>query len=116
MTALRVTRVKVHRAGVRQMLGAQFTVDEMRRRINLARILAIMIAPIDSGNYVSRFARPDAVVSGRNQRGVAFARLSNDAKNPQEPGGYCYADALERGNSRMRAQRILRRALRAVAD
>lgn len=117
MSALRVTRVRVHRSGVRRMLGQQFMQQEMRRRINKVRLLAIMIAPIDSGNYVSRFVEPGAVVSGRNERGAAFARLRNDASNPQDdPGGYVYAYALELGNSRMRAQRILYRALRAASD
>jgi hypothetical protein len=99
------------------MLGARFMVREMDRRMQRARLFAIVIAPVVTGNYVSRFFRDDAVTSGVNQRGVAFARLTNDAKNPQEPGGYCYAYApLEVGTRNARAQRILRRALRAAAD
>jgi hypothetical protein len=111
-SALRVTRVRVHRTGVRRMMGAPFMVDAMDAKMQLARLHAIVIAPVDTGNYVSRFFRDDAVQSGVNERGVAFSRLVNDARNPQEPGGYCYAYALEVGNSRMRAQRILRTALR----
>jgi hypothetical protein len=110
-SALTVGRVRVHRSGVRRMLGAPFMVDAMDRKIQLVRLYAIVIAPVVTGNYVSRFFREDAVESGVNGRGAAFARLDNDAKNPQEPGGYAYGYALEVGNSRMRAQRILRTAL-----
>ncbi len=113
MSALRVKRIRVHHSGIRRMLGSPPLVREMRRRMNKARILAIMIAPIDSGNYVSRFSRPGALESGVNARGVAFARLSNDARSPE---GFLYALALEVGTRHMRAQRILRRALRAVED
>lgn len=111
-SALRVTRVRVHRSGVRKMLGAPFMVDAMDRKMQLARLHAIVIAPVDTGNYVSRFFRDDAVQSGVNERGVAYARLVNDARDPQAPGGFCYAYALEVGTRHMRAQRILRTALR----
>lgn len=113
MSALRVTRVRVNRAGVRRMLGAPFMVDEMDRRMQRARLIAIVIAPVLSGNYLSRFFRQDAVESGVNERGVAFARLSNDARSSE---GAPYGFYLEVGTRHMRAQRILRRALRAVGD
>lgn len=119
MSALRVTRVRVNQAGVRRMLGAPFMVREMDRRMQKARLLAIAIAPVDSGTYLLRFLREGAVESGRNERGVAFARLSNDARSEPSarwPSGYCYAYALEVGNSKIKAQKILRRALRAVGD
>lgn len=109
-----MTRVRVHRSGVRRMLGAPFMQREMDRRMQRARLLAIVIAPVLSGHYVSRFFRSDAVVSGVNERGAAFARLSNDAKSEE---GYCYAYApLEVSTENAPAQRILRRALRAVGD
>lgn len=114
MSALRVTRVRVSQLGVRRMLGARFTVREMDRRMQQARLLAIAIAPVgETGQYLLRFLSNEAVQSGVNERGVAFARLMNDAKSPE---GACYAYFLERGTKYMRAQRILQRALRAVGD
>lgn len=112
--ALTVTRVRVNQAGIRRMLGQQFMVNEMDRRMQRARLLAIIIAPVDTGRYVSRFLRAGAVESGVNARGSAFARLQNDARDPQTL--FCYALALEVGTKYMRAQRILRRALRAAGD
>lgn len=114
MSALRVTSVRVSQSGVRRMLGAPFMQREMNRRMQKARLLAIAIAPVDTGNYLSRFFRQDAVESGVNERGVAYARLSNDARDPETL--FCYALALEVGTRHMRAQRILRRALRAVGN
>lgn len=114
MTALRVTRVRVNQAGVRRMLAAQFMQDEMERRMERVRLLAMAIAPVLSGNYKSRFERPGAIETGVNERGVAFARLSNDAKNPQEPGGYCYALAVEVGNEHVNAHHTLETALHAA--
>lgn len=107
MSALRVTRVTVNHAGIRRMLGARFMQAETERRMELVRLLAIAIAPVDTGDYVSRFSRPDAIDTGVNERGAAYSRLSNNS-------GHAYF--LEVGTERMRAQRILRRALRAAAD
>lgn len=114
MSALRVTRVRVNQAGVRRMLGAPFMVREMDRRMQLVRLLAIAIAPVETGLYVSRFLRPGAVRSGVNQRGAAFSRLTNDARDPAT--GFPYPIVLEFGSEHVRAQRILRRALRAASD
>lgn len=113
MSALRVKRITIHRSGVRRVMGAPFMVREMRRRMNKVRLLAISIAPIDSGNYVSRFVEPGALESGVNGAGVAFARLSNDATSEE---GAPYGYFLEVGTKYMRAQHILRRALRAAGN
>lgn len=114
MTVLRVKQVRPNRVGIRRMSGAPFMQAEMRRRMEKARLLAIAIAPVDTGLYLSRFLRTDAVETGRKPNGAAYARLSNDARDPRS--GFCYALALEVGTEHMRAQRILRRALRAVED
>lgn len=105
MSALRVTRVTVSQSGVRQMLGAPFMQRAMGREMEPARLLAIAIAPVDTGDYKSRFLRPDAVTTGVNERGAARALLSNDSD---------HAYFLEVGTKHMRAQRILRRALAVV--
>lgn len=107
--SLQVTRVRIHRAGVRQMQAMPEVVDHLDRIMQLARLYAIVIAPVDTGRYVARFLRADAVRSGVNARGVAYARLSNNARDPETL--FCYALALEVGTKHMRAQRILRRAL-----
>lgn len=111
MTALRVGRVRVNRVGIRRMSGAPFMQREMRRRMERARLFAIAIAPVLTGNYVSRLLRTDAVESGVKPTGAAFARLSNDAKNPQRPGGFLYALPVEVGNKYVNAHHTLETAL-----
>lgn len=107
--SLRVTHVRVKRSGVRRMLATRGVINELERIMQLARLVAVAIAPVDTGRYVSRLLRADAVTSGVNEHGVGYARLSNDAKDPRTR--FCYALALEVGTKHMRAQRILRRAL-----
>lgn len=106
--------VKVNHVGVRRMLAQPFLILEMDRRMQRVRLAAIIIAPVDTGLFVSRFLRTDAVTSGVDSRGVASARLSNDARNPDS--GFCYPIVLEFGSQHVRAQRILRRALKAASD
>lgn len=106
---LQIRSHRIHRAGIRAMMASDDMVEGMDQIMQLARLYAITIAPVDTGRYVSRFLRQDAVEAGVNPRGNAFARLSNDARDPQTL--FCYALALEVGTRHMRAQRILRRAL-----
>lgn len=111
MSALRVTSVRVNQAGVRRMLGAQFMQDEMQRRMERVRLVAMAIAPVLSGRYKSRFGRPGAIETGVNERGAAFSRLSNDATSDE---GYMYALAVETGNEHVQAHHTLETALHAA--
>lgn len=103
-------KLRVHRSGVRRMTGAPFMVREVERRAENVRLLAVQISPVRTGTYRASHT----VRSGVNTTGAAFARVANGARDLQT--GYVYAVALELGTSKMRAQRILRRALRAAAD
>jgi hypothetical protein len=106
-----VTRVRVNQAGVRRMLAAQYMQDEMERRMERVRLLAMAIAPVLSGRYKGRFERPGAIETGVNERGVAFARLSNDATSDE---GFMYAEAVEVGNEHVNAHHTLETALHAA--
>lgn len=108
MSALRVSRVRVNRAGVRRMLGAQFMQDEMERRMERVRLIAIAIAPVLSGRYKGRFSRPGAIRTGVNERGEAYSRLTNDATSDE---GYMYGLAVEVGNSHVEAHHTMETAL-----
>lgn len=100
--AVRV-KVTVNRGGVRRMLGEPFMVREVERRAENVRQLAVQLSPIRTGRYVTSHA----VRSGLGTGGAATAWVVNSTP---------YAIYLERGTSRMRARRILGRALRAAAD
>lgn len=106
------------------MLGSRFMVDEMRRRMELGRIYAEKIAPVDTGAYA--FNTPNTKgntgggfkVSAGVRGGIAYGRLSNNVRSKPSrkyPHGYGYGWALEFGNSRIRRQRPLGRAIDAIA-
>jgi hypothetical protein len=110
------------RAGLRAMTAAPFMVKEMERRADLGRIEAERIAPVQTGAYA--FGAEGAVTAGEDihgggfkvtsgvRDGHAYARLSNDVHR----NNFCYAAALEFGTKYMRKQRILGRAIDAIAS
>lgn len=93
-------------AGVDAMLRAPWMVEGMAAAANRAKAEAERIAPVDTGRYKASFKVTSGLRAGR-----AYARLSNDATSPQ---GYPYCQALEFGNSRIRAQHIIQRSLDAI--
>ncbi len=79
------------------------------------RIVAEAIAPVDTGQYAFDVSTPPGEEGGFEvstgvRDGKAYGRVTNRSSN----NGYCYAEALEFGNSQMAAQRPLGRALDAV--
>ncbi|MFY1595488.1 HK97 gp10 family phage protein [Micromonospora sp. WMMD737] len=94
-------KVRSNRAGIRRMIGEPFMVREVERRAELVRALAVQLSPIRTGRYVASHT----VRSGIKPNGAAYARVVNNTP---------YAIYLERGTSKMRAQRILSRALPAA--
>lgn len=113
-----------NRAGIEEMLRADFMVDEMRRRMELGRIQAERIAPVDTGAYAFDTPNDKGATGGgfKVKSGVrggrAYARLSNSVRSrPSKnwPNGYGYGWALEHGNKRIKKQRILGRAIDAIA-
>jgi hypothetical protein len=112
-----------NRAGCLAALATPDAVDAMRHIGDLIRIRAEEIAPVDTGAYAF------GVESGKGARdggfkveagirdGTASVRVINrvrSAPSKNWPNGYGYGLGLERGNSRMRGQRILGRALDAL--
>jgi hypothetical protein len=92
------------------MLGARFMQDEMERRMERVRLIAMAIAPVLSGRYKSRLGRSGAIDTGVNERGAAYSRLSNDATSDD---GFMYALAVEVGNEHVEAHHTLETALHA---
>jgi len=84
------------------MLGQPFMVREVQRRAENVRALAVQISPVRTGRYrASHTVRSGVRPSG------AYAKMSNSVP---------YAVYLEFGTRKMRAQRILTRALVAASD
>lgn len=105
------------------MLASPDMVAAMRHKAELVRIRAEQIAPVDTGAYA--FDAPNTkgatgggfhVTAGVHD-GRAFGRVTNRVRSKPSrswPEGYGYGVALERGNKRIRKQRILGRALDAL--
>lgn len=70
---------------------------------------AVALTPVQSGRMKTSWRTGSGV-----ERGVAYARIWNTAKDPRT--GYRYPAAVEFGTSRMRAQRVLGRALDALRE
>jgi hypothetical protein len=109
---------------VGEILSSPGMVAEMMRRVELGRIEAERLASVDTGNYA--FGTPNQrgatggafMVTAGVRDGRAYGRLSNAARakpSPAYPGGYMYSWALEFGNKRIRAQRVLGRCLDTMA-
>lgn len=94
-------------AGIRAMESAPWMVEAMRRKADQARAYAEIIAPVDTGHYRASF-----FVTAGTRGGKAYARLNNNARDPRT--GYPYCVALEFGNSRIKAQRIIQRSIDAL--
>ncbi len=94
-------------AGIRAMAASPAMVEAMRRKAEQMKAYAEVIAPVDTGRYKASF-HVTAGVRGT----TAYGRLSNNARDPRT--GYPYCVALEFGNSRIHAQRILQRSIDAL--
>lgn len=110
-------------AGLRAMLGTPAMLAAMEHLGELVRIRAEEIAPVDTGAYAFGVEPKNGAHDGGFKldpavvRGVARCRITNavrSAPSPKWPEGYPYGQALEWGNSRMKGQRILGRALDAI--
>lgn len=93
-------RVKVSRAGVRGMLNGPDIRRELAVRAERVQRMAQQIAPVDTGRY-----RASIHVRMTTRGGVPVAQIV--AATP-------YAVYLEFGTRRMRAQKVMRRALVAA--
>jgi hypothetical protein len=106
------------RTGWAQVLRSPAMQAEMRRLADLGRVEAERISPVVTGAYAFA-ARPPNGAHGGGFRvtsgirdGVAYARLSNSVRSRDN---FPYAVALEYGTKYMRKQRILGRAIDALA-
>lgn len=110
-------------AGLAKLMRSPAMVAEMRRRVELARIHAEAIAPVDTGAYAYGLPTPRAAGGGFQieagvRGGRAYGRIVNRVRSAPSrnwPDGYGYGWALEFGNKRIRKQRILGRAVDAIA-
>lgn len=109
--------------GIAEMLRSPGMVATMRHRADLIRIEAERIAPVDTGAYAFDAPNPKGAhgggfkVEAGIRDGAAYGRVSNGVRSAPSanwPDGYGYAVALEFGNSRIRKQRPLGRAVDAL--
>lgn len=111
-------------AGIRAMLASPMVVEALRRVAEKGKERAEAIAPVRTGAYAfgaenAQGARPGVTGGGFQvdagvRDGRAYARLSNHVRAAPSAGwpeGYMYAEAIEFGNSRVRRQRVLGRAI-----
>lgn len=103
-----VVRVKVHRAGVRRMLGQPYMVREVAERVRRVAAYGRLRSPYVTGHYSrSWFWRAGT------RNGIAYGKAGNRAS---------YAWFLERGTRnrdgtpRISARHYVKEALRAAAD
>jgi HK97 gp10 family phage protein len=99
-------------AGIRALLASPAMVKAMERVAEKIEAEAVRLAPVRTGNYVNSFS-----VHADVHDGVARGVVSNNAHSEPSAGyagGYPYCQALEFGTSKMRAQRIMGRALDAI--
>lgn len=105
-----------NRAGCQAALATPDAVDAMRHIGDLIHIRAEEIAPVVTGAYAFGLPGKPGVTGGgfhvdaAVRDGVASVRVTNNVHR----GSFGYAIALEFGNSRVRKQRILGRALDAL--
>lgn len=110
------SRFEPNPAGMKAMLATSSMVAAMGHIGQLIRIRAEAIAPVRTGAYAFGLEGEPGVTGGGFHvdasvvEGVARARISNDVHR----GSYNYGVALEFGNSRIKKQRILGRALDAL--
>lgn len=105
-------------SGIAAMAAGPGMLSAMDECGNFVRVDAELIAPVNFGSYAfGTPGRPGVTGGGfkvdtavRNSK--ASVRVSNDASYR----GHCYAVDLEFGNSEMRAQHILGRALDALSS
>lgn len=102
-------RLVEYRAGLNAALAAEPMQRLLSARINRAANYARILAPVRTGRYLASFK---TIVGVRGTPPRAFARLLNDATDPQTRE--CYAIFLEFGTRHMRRQRILGRAADAL--
>lgn len=93
--------------GIRELGRSPGMVRAMQHLADKMRAEAQRIAPVDTGRYKASMLATSGVRGGR-----AYGRLSNDARNPHS--GFPYCVALEFGNSRVRAYRVLQRSIDAI--
>lgn len=115
------SRLIEYEAGLQEALAAPPMQEALYVKMRRARAYALFISPRISGNYVRSF-HLYAGVRGSPPR--AFARLLNDARNPDN--GYPYNVALEFGyrwidkktgkQREIKRQRILGRAADALTQ
>jgi hypothetical protein len=107
-------------AGMRAMLGTPDMVGVMEQVCEPIVIRAEEIAPVVTGAYAFGIESADGgtdggfdINSGLHD-GIAYGRVTNSVRSKPSakwPQGYPYGVALEFGNARIKAQRILGRAL-----
>jgi hypothetical protein len=100
-------RFEPNHAGIAAFGRSPGMQQAMQQLAGLVQERAVAISPVKTGRYKASWRTTSGVKDGR-----AFGRVYNTARNPRN--GYHYPAALERGNSRIRKQRILGRALDAA--
>lgn len=76
----------------------------LHRKADHVKQIVTPMTPVDSGRMKQSWQTGAEI-----RRGVATGLIWNTARNPRS--GYPYPQAVEFGNSRVRAQRVLGRAL-----
>lgn len=103
------TEYRENRAGLEQMLRSGFMQAAIRQVCERGQVAAIHNTPVDTGLMAASWRVWVGVRAGK-----AHGQIYNTAKNRRS--GYRYPAAIEFGNSRIRRQRPLGRAIDDMAS
>lgn len=98
------SRFVVNGAGIEQFKRSPQLLRAMWRKADHVRVIVTPMTPVDTGRM-----RQSWETGSEIRGGTAVGLIWNTAKNPRT--GFRYPAAVELGNSRVRAQRVLGRAL-----